>query len=67
MLADALAARVFDRGAAIYASNSDTRVPTIVGSGVAPVFVPGGTGDREVRRMAPGDAIGQSAVLARAG
>ncbi|AXF25832.1 mechanosensitive ion channel protein MscS [Burkholderia pyrrocinia] len=64
VLADALASRVFHKGEVIYASNSDTRLLTIVGAGVASVFVPGATGDREVRRMAPGDAIGQSVVLA---
>ena len=62
-LADALV-RVRSVGDVIYASNSDTRVLTIVESGVAAVFVPGPAGDVEVRRMAPGDAIGQSVVLA---
>ena len=60
-LADALVPRSFG-GDVIYASNSDTRVLTIVESGVAAVF--GLAGDVEVRRMAPGDAIGQSVVLA---
>ncbi|MDS0856123.1 mechanosensitive ion channel family protein [Burkholderia pseudomultivorans] len=64
VLADALASRVFHAGETIYASNSDARLLTIVGSGVASVFVPAATGDKEVRRMAPGDAIGQSVVLA---
>ncbi|WP_347814765.1 mechanosensitive ion channel family protein [Burkholderia sp. D-99] len=64
VLADALASRVFHKGDVIYASNADTRLLTIVGAGVASVFVPGATGDIEVRRMAPGDAIGQSVVLA---
>ncbi|WP_230945794.1 Crp/Fnr family transcriptional regulator [Burkholderia cepacia] len=64
MLADALASRVFHKGDVIYASNADTRLLTIVGAGVASVFVPGAAGDIEVRRMAPGDAIGQSVVLA---
>ncbi|MEK7888310.1 mechanosensitive ion channel family protein [Burkholderia contaminans] len=63
-LADALVSRSFGRGDVIYASNSETRVLTIVESGVAAVFVPGPAGDVEVRRMAPGDAIGQSVVLA---
>ncbi len=64
VLADALASRVFHKGEVIYASNADGRLLTIVGSGVASVFVPGAAGDIEVRRMAPGDAIGQSVVLA---
>ncbi|MDR0241707.1 MAG: mechanosensitive ion channel [Burkholderia sp.] len=64
MLADALVSRSFGKGEVIYASNSDTRVLTIIESGVATVSVPGVTGDAEVRRMAPGDAIGQSVVLA---
>ncbi|KUY59063.1 mechanosensitive ion channel family protein [Burkholderia sp. RF2-non_BP3] len=64
VLADALASRVFHKGEVIYASNADARLLTIVGSGVASVFVPGAAGDIEVRRMAPGDAIGQSVVLA---
>ncbi|MEK2607357.1 mechanosensitive ion channel family protein [Burkholderia arboris] len=64
MLADALVSRAFGKGEVIYASNSDTRVLTIIESGVATVSVPGVTGDAEVRRMAPGDAIGQSVVLA---
>ncbi len=64
VLADALASRVFHKGDVIYASNADTRLLTIVGVGVASVFVPGAAGDIEVRRMAPGDAIGQSVVLA---
>ncbi|KVC45678.1 mechanosensitive ion channel family protein [Burkholderia diffusa] len=64
VLADALASRVFHKGEVIYASNADGRLLTIVGSGVASVFVPGAAGDMEVRRMAPGDAIGQSVVLA---
>ncbi|CAG2375681.1 mechanosensitive ion channel family protein [Burkholderia sola] len=64
VLADALVSRSFGKGDVIYASNSESRVLTIVESGVAAVFVPGASGDVEVRRMAPGDAIGQSVVLA---
>ncbi|RQV10188.1 mechanosensitive ion channel protein MscS [Burkholderia cenocepacia] len=64
VLADALVSRSFGKGDVIYASNSASRVLTIVESGVAAVFVPGASGDVEVRRMAPGDAIGQSVVLA---
>lgn len=64
VLADALVARSFGKGDVIYASNAESRVLTIVESGVAAVFVPGASGDVEVRRMAPGDAIGQSVVLA---
>ncbi|NTZ08363.1 mechanosensitive ion channel family protein [Burkholderia metallica] len=64
VLADALVARSFGKGDVIYASNSESRVLTIVESGIAAVFVPGASGDVEVRRMAPGDAIGQSVVLA---
>ncbi|MET3217073.1 UNVERIFIED_ORG: small-conductance mechanosensitive channel [Burkholderia territorii] len=64
VLADALISRSFGKGDVIYASNSESRVLTIVESGVAAVFVPGASGDVEVRRMAPGDAIGQSVVLA---
>ncbi|MBR8139440.1 mechanosensitive ion channel family protein [Burkholderia cenocepacia] len=64
VLADALVARSFGKGDVIYASNAESRVLTIVESGVAAVFVPGVSGDVEVRRMAPGDAIGQSVVLA---
>ncbi|RKU01969.1 mechanosensitive ion channel protein MscS [Burkholderia sp. Nafp2/4-1b] len=64
VLADALVSRSFGKGDVIYASNSDARVLTIVESGVAAVFVPGAAGNIEVRRMAPGDAIGQSVVLA---
>ncbi|KUZ98623.1 mechanosensitive ion channel protein MscS [Burkholderia ubonensis] len=63
-LADTLTSRVFGKGDVIYASDSDTRLLTIVESGVASVRVPGAAGDVEVRRMAPGDAIGQSVVLA---
>ncbi|MGV2290173.1 mechanosensitive ion channel family protein [Trinickia sp. YCB016] len=62
----ALTQRHFDKGEVIYASDSDLRVLTIVESGVASVSVPGASGDAEVRRMAPGDAIGQSVVLAGA-
>ncbi|WP_175824314.1 mechanosensitive ion channel family protein [Burkholderia sp. BCC0419] len=64
VLADALISRSFGKGDVIYASNSESRVLTIVESGIAAVFVPGASGDVEVRRMAPGDAIGQSVVLA---
>ncbi|AOK55002.1 mechanosensitive ion channel protein MscS [Burkholderia stagnalis] len=64
VLADTLASRVFGKGDVIYASDSETRLLTIVESGVASVRVPGAAGDVEVRRMAPGDAIGQSVVLA---
>ncbi|MDF3084267.1 mechanosensitive ion channel family protein [Burkholderia sola] len=64
VLADALVSRSFGKGDVIYASNAESRVLTIVESGVAAVFVPGASGDVEVRRMAPGDAIGQSVVLA---
>ncbi|OXI28486.1 mechanosensitive ion channel protein MscS [Burkholderia sp. AU16741] len=64
VLADALVSRSFGKGDVIYASTAESRVLTIVESGVAAVFVPGATGDVEVRRMAPGDAIGQSVVLA---
>ncbi|MCA8244117.1 mechanosensitive ion channel family protein [Burkholderia sp. AU32262] len=64
VLADALVARSFGKGDVIYASNAESRVLTIVESGVAAVFVPGAAGDVKVRRMAPGDAIGQSVVLA---
>ncbi len=64
VLADALVARSFGKGDVIDASNAESRVLTIVESGVAAVFVPGASGDVEVRRMAPGDAIGQSVVLA---
>ncbi|KVT10234.1 mechanosensitive ion channel protein MscS [Burkholderia sp. MSMB1078WGS] len=64
VLANALVARSFGKGDVIYASDSESRVLTIVESGVAAVFVPGASGDVEVRRMAPGDAIGQSVVLA---
>ncbi|WP_175978543.1 mechanosensitive ion channel family protein [Burkholderia sp. BCC1047] len=64
VLAEALVSRSFGKGDVIYASNSESRVLTIVESGVAAVFVPGASGDVEVRRMAPGDAIGQSVVLA---
>ncbi|WP_269502854.1 mechanosensitive ion channel family protein [Burkholderia sp. IMCC1007] len=64
VLADALVSRSFGKGDVIYASNSESRVLTIVESGIAAVFVPGASGDVEVRRMAPGDAIGQSVVLA---
>ncbi|EPS1223345.1 mechanosensitive ion channel [Burkholderia cenocepacia] len=67
VLADALVARSFGKGDVIYASNAESRVLTIVESGVAAVFVPGVSGDVEVRRMAPGDAIGQSVVLAARG
>ncbi|MDN7424827.1 mechanosensitive ion channel family protein [Burkholderia sp. AU45388] len=64
VLADALVSRSFGKGDVIYASTAESRVLTIVESGVAAVFVPGASGDVEVRRMAPGDAIGQSVVLA---
>ncbi|WP_431822977.1 mechanosensitive ion channel domain-containing protein [Burkholderia sp. F1] len=64
MLADALTSRTFNKGEVIYASDSDMRMLTIVESGVASVFAPSVAGDVEVRRMAPGDAIGQSVVLA---
>ncbi|AZQ53243.1 mechanosensitive ion channel family protein [Burkholderia cenocepacia] len=64
VLADALVSRSFGKGDVIYASNAESRVLTIVESGIAAVFVPGASGDVEVRRMAPGDAIGQSVVLA---
>jgi len=64
VLADALVSRSFGKGDVIYASNAESRELTIVESGVAAVFVPGASGDVEVRRMAPGDAIGQSVVLA---
>ncbi|MGU7782078.1 mechanosensitive ion channel domain-containing protein [Burkholderia sp. PU8-34] len=63
-LADALTPRRFHKGDVIYASDSDTRMLTILESGVASVVVPGASGNVEVRRMAPGDAIGQSVVLA---
>ncbi|MGU7772678.1 mechanosensitive ion channel domain-containing protein [Burkholderia sp. MR1-5-21] len=63
-LADALTPRRFHKGDVVYASDSDTRMLTILESGVASVVVPGASGNVEVRRMAPGDAIGQSVVLA---
>jgi small-conductance mechanosensitive channel len=64
ILEAALTPRQFDKGEVIYASDSDSRMLTIVDSGVVSVTVPNGKGDVEVRRMVPGDAIGQSAVLA---
>ena len=63
---DALVRRKFDRDEIIYESASDERLLTILASGVASVTVPASTGNVEVRRMVPGDAIGQSIILAGA-
>lgn len=56
----------FKEGDIVYSSSSEQRVLTIVDSGVASVRVPGKGGDVEVRRMAPGDTIGQSAIVSGA-
>jgi small-conductance mechanosensitive channel len=63
---DALTRRVFNKGDVVYQSASNNHVLTILDSGVASVTVPSLSGDAEVQRMAPGDAIGQSGVLAGA-
>jgi small-conductance mechanosensitive channel len=65
-LAETMTEHQFDVGEVIYLSNSDERLLTIVDSGIASVSVPGTSGEVEIRRMVPGDAIGQSAVLAGA-
>ncbi|KAG8153764.1 mechanosensitive ion channel family protein [Burkholderia catarinensis] len=64
VLADALTQHRFSKGDVVYASNADTRTLTLLEAGVVSVVVPGSAGNVEVRRMAPGDAIGQSVVLA---
>ncbi|WP_250516506.1 mechanosensitive ion channel family protein [Caballeronia sp. INDeC2] len=56
----------YEAGEEIYASGSEGRVLTIIDSGVASVTLPGDSGEVEVRRMVPGDTIGQSAVLSGA-
>lgn len=62
----ALTRRDFNKGEVIYASEDDARLLTLLESGIASVSVPGPGGDVEVRRMVPGDAVGQSSVLAGA-
>jgi small-conductance mechanosensitive channel len=64
MLESALTERRYDKDEVIYTSDAEERVLTIVDSGVASVTVPTAAGDTEVRRMVPGDAIGQSVILA---
>jgi small-conductance mechanosensitive channel len=65
-LAETMTEHQFDVGELIYLSNSDERLLTIMDSGIASVSVPSTSGDVEIRRMVPGDAIGQSTVLAGA-
>lgn len=55
----------FEPGGTIYAAHdAQLRALYIIARGVAKVTVPNGTGELEVRRLSPGDAIGQSGILA---
>lgn len=66
---DALAAQldrlVFDAGATIHAAHdTEMRALYLIARGVAKVTVQKSAGELEVRRLAPGDAFGQSGILA---
>jgi small-conductance mechanosensitive channel len=64
-LAAQLTRHEFDIGETIYsAADEDGHALHILASGVAKVTVPKESGELELRRLAPGDSIGQSGILA---
>ncbi|MDR5774263.1 MULTISPECIES: mechanosensitive ion channel family protein [unclassified Caballeronia] len=64
-LSKRLTRHVFEVGETVFAAGSDEgQALHIIARGVASVTVPKASHDLEVRRLAPGDSIGQSGILA---